>query len=152
MQCDAMWRDAWYRKTAFNAYILTCTADTNTLESTANVATATDRCFTVPIEWKAIKMYVPDDRRGRLKPGWTTVMYEVFHGMVPTCSLTFTNNYLSAKGVWRADAQCRSDNNCVKAHFRMTVKECMSDDETVEVAIEVVGSCTHAWRMCHWFQ
>ena len=99
--------------------------------------------YTVPVQYKAIKPYMPVGRRDRLQSGWTSVMYEIFHALVPTCALTFTNNYLSTDGVWRGDARCKTREDCVKVRFKMTVQDVTTDEDNVDVTVEVAGSCTH---------
>ena len=75
------------------------------------------------------------------------MIYEEFHKVYPTCSLSMEGNYLknatkrnTAGPFWVAHAHCRTG-NCIAVTF--TIDECPNPGDKVTVKTKVVGNCTH---------
>lgn len=83
----------------------------------------------------------------RLFNGWSDIMYDGFHAVWPTCSLTFTYNHIRKKGsnkrqvpYWTGKAKCKHT-HCVTVIFRIQDRPVEGND--VVVTIQVTGECSH---------
>jgi hypothetical protein len=139
----------------FNTFFVLKISDATV--GTCNNKTKLVKSFNFIIPYDQFSTLVNNRKKRGLASGWTNVFYNKFHEVMPSCALTFKDNWfrnVNSRHInvpfWSARAVCKTGKTCVEVSMNIQSQpECNVD---VPVTVILSGVCQHVggkYDTCH---